>query len=114
MRSAGAGFSGAMALFRNAGVPTGDWLPYRYLLFAPAMAAARGHELGDRWVAWAMVASLWRHYGGEVDTKLAKDAGMAARGDIEGLIEHVKMRAKRPESAGPEEEDLLHNIVGEN
>ena len=112
--SAVKGFVSAVALFRNAGVPTGDWLPYRYLLFAPAVAAARGHELGDRWVAWAMVASLWRHYGGEVDSKLAKDAGLAARGDIDGLIEHVKMRAKRPESAVPEEEDLLHNIVGEN
>jgi hypothetical protein len=108
------GFISAVALFRNAGVPGGDWLPYRYLLFAPAMAAARGHELGDRWVAWAIGASLWRHYGGEVDTKLAKDAGLAARGDIEGLIEQVKLRAKRPDSAVPDEEDLLHNIVGEN
>jgi hypothetical protein len=107
------GFVSAIALFRNAGIPSGDWLPYRYLLFAPAMAAARGHELGDRWVAWALAASLWRHYGGEVDTKLAKDAGLAARGDVDGLIEHVKMRAKRPESAVPEEEDLLHNIVSE-
>ena len=78
------------------------------------MAAARGHELGDRWVAWALAASLWRHYGGEVDTKLAKDAGLAARGDVEGLIEHVKLRAKRPDSAVPDEEDLLHNIVGES
>src|SRR3982750_3196705 len=58
------GFKSAVALFRNAGVPTGDWLPYRYLLFAPAVAAARGHELGDRWVAWAIVASLWRPSGG--------------------------------------------------
>ena len=31
----------------------------------------------------------------------------------EGLIEHVKLRAKRPESAVPEEEDLHRNIVGE-
>jgi len=111
--SAVAGFISAVALFRNAGVPTGDWLPYRYLLFAPAIAAARGHELGDRWVAWALAASLWRHYGGEVDSKLAKDASLAARGDVEGLIDHVKLRAKRPESAVPEDEDLLHNIVGE-
>ena len=112
--SAVKGFVSAVALFRNAGVPGGDWLPYRYLLFAPAMAAARGHELGDRWIAWALAASLWRHYGSEVDTKLAKDAGLAARGDVEGLIEQVKLRAKRPESAVPDEEDLLHNIVGEN
>ena len=94
--------------------PSGDWLPYRYLLFPPAIAAARGHDLDERWTGWALAASLWRHYGGEVDTKLAKDAGLAERGDIDGLIEHVKLRAKRPESAVPEEDDLLHNIVGEN
>jgi len=108
-----AGFKSSVALFRNAGVPTGDWLPYRYLLFAPAIAAARGHELGDRWMGWAIAASLWRHYAGEVDTKLARDASLAAQGDLDGLIEHVKLRAKRPDSAVPEEDDLLFNIVGE-
>ena len=111
--SAVAGFKSAVALFRNAGVPSGDWLPYRYLLFAPAIAAARGHELGDRWVGWAIAASLWRHYAGEVDTKLAKDAALAEKGDVDGLLEHIKLRAKRPESAVPEEDDLLYNIVGE-
>jgi hypothetical protein len=112
--SAVAGFKSAVALFRNAGVPSGDWLPYRYLLFPPAIAAASGHELDDRWVGWAVVASLWHHYAGEVDTKLAKDAGLAERGDIDGLIEHVKTRAKRLDSAVPEEEDLLRNIVSES
>jgi hypothetical protein len=109
-----AGFKSAVALFRNAGLPSGDWLPYRYLLFPPAIAAARGHALDERWTGWALAASLWRHYAGEVDTKLAKDAGLAERGDIDGLIEHVKLRAKRPDSAIPEDDDLLHNIVGEN
>jgi len=109
-----AGFKSAVALFRNAGVPSGDWLPYRYLLFPPAIAAARGHDLDERWTGWALAASLWRHYAGEVDTKLAKDASLAAEGDVDGLIEHVKLRAKRPESAIPEDDDLLHNIVGEN
>ncbi len=108
-----AGFKSAVTLYRNAGVPSGDWLPYRYLLFAPAIAAARGHELDDRWIGWAIAASLWRHYAGEVDTKLAKDAGLAEKGDVAGLIEHVKLRAKRPDSAVPEEDDLLYNIVGE-
>jgi len=109
-----AGFKSAVALFRNAGVPSGDWLPYRYLLFPPAIAAARGHALDERWTGWALAASLWRHYAGEVDTKLAKDAALAERGDIDGLLEHVKLRAKRLESAIPEDDDLLHNIVGEN
>jgi hypothetical protein len=109
-----AGFKSAVALFRNAGLPTGDWLPYRYLLFPPAIAVARGHSLDERWTGWALAASLWRHYAGEVDTKLAKDAALAERGDIDGLLEHVKLRAKRPESAIPEDDDLLHNIVSES
>ena len=109
-----AGFKSAVALFRNAGLPSGDWLPYRYLLFPPAIAAARGHDLDERWTGWALAASLWRHYAGEVDTKLAKDAALAERGDIDGLIEQVKLRAKRPESAIPEEDDLRHNIVSDS
>jgi hypothetical protein len=109
-----AGFKSAVALFRNAGLPSGEWLPYRYLLFPPAIAAARGHSLDERWTGWALAASLWRHYAGEVDTKLARDATLAERGDLDGLIEHVKLRAKRPESAIPEDDDLLHNIVGES
>jgi hypothetical protein len=107
------GFKQAVALFREAGLPSGDWLPSRYLLFAPAIAAARGHALDERWVGWALAASLWRHYSGEVDTKLQKDASLADKGDIEGLIEHVKTRAKRNDSAVPDEEDLLRNIVTE-
>jgi hypothetical protein len=109
-----AGFKSAVALFRNAGLPSGDWLPYRYLLFPPAIAAARGHDLDERWTGWALAASLWRHYAGEVDTKLAKDAALAERGDVDGLIEQVKLRAKRPDSAIPEEDDLLHNIVSDS
>ncbi len=107
-------FKSAVALFRNAGLPSGEWLPYRYLLFPPAIAAARGHQLDERWTGWALAASLWRHYAGEVDTKLAKDAALAERGDIEGLIDHVKLRAKRIESAIPEDDDVLQNIVSEN
>jgi len=108
-----AGFTSAVALFKNAGVPNGEWLPYRYLLFPPAIAAGNGHELDDRWIGWAVAATLWRHYGAEVDSTLAKDAGLARAGDVDGLIEHVKLRAKRPDSAVPSEEDLLRNIVSE-
>jgi hypothetical protein len=108
-----AAFRSAVALFKNAGVPSGDWLPYRYLLFPPAIAVGNGHELDDRWIGWALAATLWRHYGAEVDSTLAKDAALARAGDIDGLIQHVKLRAKRPESAAPNEEDLLSNIVSE-
>jgi hypothetical protein len=108
-----AGFTSAVALFKNAGVNRGDWLPYRYLLFPPAIAAGNGHQLDDRWVGWALAATLWRHYGAEVDSTLARDANLAKAGDIDGLIEQVKLRAKRPDSAVPSEEDLLRNIVSE-
>ncbi len=107
------GFKKAVAMFRRAGVPSGDWLPYRYLLFPPAVAVARGHRLGDKWVAWALVASLWRHYSGEVDTKLQKDAVLAEKGDVDGLIEQVQLKAKRTESALPEDEDVSRNILSE-
>jgi hypothetical protein len=107
------GFTRAVDLYRRNGVPSGDWLPYRYLLFAPAIAAARGHALDARWLGWAIAASLWKHYAGEVDTKLQKDATLAEKGDIAGLIEHVKARAKRAESVAPDDEDLLKNIVSE-
>jgi hypothetical protein len=108
-----AGFKSAVALFKNAGVPNGDWLPYRYLLFPPAIAAGSGHDLDDRWIAWALAATLWRHYGSEVDSTLARDAGLAKVGDVDGLLDHVKLRAKRLESVVPSEEDLLHNIVSD-
>jgi hypothetical protein len=108
-----AGFKSAVALFKNAGVPSGEWLPYRYLLFAPAIAAGNGHQLDDRWIGWAVAATLWRHYGAEIDTTLAKDANLAKAGDVAGLIDHVKLRAKRPDSVVPGEDDLLHNIVGD-
>jgi hypothetical protein len=107
------GFKEAVELYRSRGIPSGDWLPYRYLLFPPAVAAARGIALDERWLGWALAASLWRHYVGEVETKLAKDAAFAEKGDVQGLIDHVKGRAKRTDSVIPEEEDLLRNIVSE-
>jgi hypothetical protein len=108
-----AGFKESVELYRRHGIPSGDWLPYRYLLFPPAIAAARGIALDERWLGWAVVASLWRHYVGEVDTKLSKDAGLAEKGDVQGLIEHVKTKAKRTDSVIPEEEDLIRSIVSE-
>ena len=107
------GFEKAVSLFRGHGVPNGSWLPYRYLILPPAIAAAKGHSLTDGWVAWAILASLWRHYAGEVDTKLERDTGLANKSDIPGLLEHLKSRAKRVESAVPELEDFTENIVAD-
>src|SRR5262252_10156162 len=105
------GFKRAVALYRAAGIPSGDWLPYRYLLFAPAIAAAKGHRLDAKWVAWALAASIWRHYAGEVDDKLLKDAKLAEQGDVAALVEHVQLRAKRTETVIPDEADLQHNLL---
>jgi hypothetical protein len=107
------GFKKAVQLYRRAGVPSGDWLPYRYLLLPPAVAVAKGHALDERWLAWAVLASSWRHYAGEVDTKLQRDAGFAADGDVAALVDHVKRAAKRTDSAVPDEDDFTKQIVGE-
>jgi len=107
------GFKAAVTLFRQEGIPQGTWLPYRYLLLPPAIAAAKGHPLRSNWLAWAILASLWRHYGGEVDNKLQKDCNLAEKAEISNLIDHVKTRAKRIESAIPTEEDFTENIVSE-
>jgi hypothetical protein len=107
------GFTNAVALFRSSGVPSAGWLPYRQLLIPPAIAAAKGKTLSKQWLAWAILASIWRHYAGEVETKLQKDCGLAENGDIDGLVDHVKTRAKRVESAIPEVEDFTENIVND-
>jgi len=107
------GFKKAVQFYRNSGIPSGDWLPYRYLLLPPAIAAAAGHDLDERWMGWAIVASLWKHYAGEVDAKLQKDCTFAQKGNLDGLIDHVKTRAKRTESVIPSDEDFLRSIVAE-
>jgi hypothetical protein len=108
------GFEKAVRLFKEHGVSDGSWLPYRYLILPPAIAAANGHELSSAWVSWSLLASLWRHYAGSVDTTLERDARLARDGDINGLLEHLRVRAKRIESAMPEIDDFLNNIVAEN
>jgi hypothetical protein len=107
------GFKKAVQFYRQSGIPSGDWLPYRYLLMPLAIAAASGHELDEKWMGWAIVASLWKHYAGEVDAKLQKDCTFAQKGNVDALIDHVKSRAKRTESVIPSDEDFLRNIVAE-
>jgi len=108
------GFQQAVSFFRGEGIPEGSWLPYRYLLLPPAIASAKGHIFGPKWIAWMILASLWSHYAGETETKLQKDCSFAEKGDIHGLIDHVTSRAKRVESAIPEIEDFTQNIVNQN
>jgi hypothetical protein len=80
------GFEKAVHLFKDHWVSDGSWLPYRYLILPPAIAAANGHNLTSAWVSWAVMASLWRHYAGAVDTTLERDARLARAGDVAGLL----------------------------
>ena len=83
---------------RRAGTPRSPGSRARWRCFAtPAFRAATGsptatccfrrrsrRRAATSWTiagsGWAIAASLWRHYAGEVDTKLAKDAGAGREG----------------------------------
>ncbi len=102
----------SVKMFREAGIPEGGWIPYRYLLLAPAIAHAKGHSLTDkRWLGWAIAASIWGHHAGDAENKAQADARAAAAGDIDELLKSVKTQAKRPESVVPQEDDLTENVV---
>jgi hypothetical protein len=73
-----AGLKTSVEIFRNAGVPDGAWLPYRYLLLPPAVSHAKGKGISpDQWLGWAIVASLWGHYAGSSETTAQSDAKSA-------------------------------------
>ncbi len=108
------GLTSVVAHFRSGGIPESDWLPYRYLLLVPAVAEAKGHQLGaDFWLGWAILASLWGHYSGSAETTAQADAKHAAEGKTERLLESVKTRAKRVDSVIPQEEDFIENVLVE-
>jgi hypothetical protein len=102
----------SVKMFRNAGIPEGGWIPYRYLLLGPAIASAKGKlKDPDKWIGWALAASLWGHHAGNAETKAQNDATVAAQGAIDDLLQFVKTQAKRPDSAIPQEDDLTENVV---
>ncbi len=105
------GLQAAVQLFRKAGIPSGDWLPYRYLLLAPAVAAATGHKLvATQWLGWTVAASLWGHYQTSSETRAQVDARLAAQGQTLELFEHVKKTARRGESLIPDADDFIQNV----
>ncbi|MGD0227685.1 MAG: DUF262 domain-containing protein [Terriglobia bacterium] len=107
-----AGLKASVDIFRNAGVPDGAWLPYRYLLLPPAVSHAKGNDTSpDQWLAWAIAASLWGHYAGSSDTTAQSDAKAAEEGQIARLFDNVKAQAKRTESLIPDEGDLEADVV---
>ena len=106
------GLKGAVEVFRSAKIPDGSWLPYRYLLLPPAIAAAQGAGINaDFWLGWAIAASLWGHYAGASETKAQSDAKLADEGQTAKLFDSVKSHAKRTESLIPDEDDLTENVV---
>lgn len=109
-----AGLRESVRLFKKAGIPEGGWIPYRYLLLAPAIAFAKGQHVDtDKWLGWALAASLWGHHAGNAETKAQADANAAAEGKIDELLKSVKTQAKRTESAIPQDDDLTENVVRE-
>jgi hypothetical protein len=102
-------------MFRTAGVPEGRWLPYRYLLMIPAIASAAKDSIDNpgQWIGWAVAASLWGHYRGAPDTVAQGDAIAAGAENIDLLLTSVRTRAKRPDSALPQEDDVTENVVQE-
>ncbi|TKD09219.1 GmrSD restriction endonuclease domain-containing protein [Polyangium fumosum] len=106
------GLKKIVAILRNAGVPDGSWLPYRYILLTPAVAVAKGQRRpDDEWMGWAIAASLWGLYGGSAETKVQTDARHASQGDWSALWQSLKTYAKRRETLIPDAEDLTHGLV---
>ncbi len=106
------GLQKTVAVFRNAGVPDGSWLPYRYILLTPAVAIAKGRDRPDnQWLGWAIAASLWGLYGGSSETKVQTDARSASEGDWDALWQSLKTYAKRRETLIPDREDLTQGLV---
>ncbi len=98
--------------FRRQGVPAGSWLPYRYLLLMPALAAHDGAiKEQDKWLGWALAASLWGHYRNITDSGAQQDAVAANKRDLDTLFAAIKTRAKRTGSVLPENDDLTENVV---
>ncbi len=108
------GLSEAVSLLRNAGVPGGSWIQYRYVLLPPAIWHASGHgHKDDFWIAWSILSCLWGQYSGSAETQVQADAVQAREGSIKGLLDNVKNRAKRTESLIPDFDDLRQQIVQE-
>jgi hypothetical protein len=108
------GLSDAVSVFKNAGVPSGSWIQYRYVLLPPAIWYARGHaHKDDFWLAWAILSCLWGQYSGSAETQVQADAIQARDGSVSGLLDNVRNRAKRTESLIPDFDDFRQQIVQE-
>jgi hypothetical protein len=104
----------SVSIFKNAGVPDGSWIQYRYILLPPAIWQAKGHpRKDDFWLAWALLACLWGQYSGSAETHVQADAIQSRDGNIQGLLDSLKSRAKRTESLIPDSEDFRQQIVQE-
>ncbi|MGO9740097.1 MAG: DUF262 domain-containing protein [Roseiarcus sp.] len=112
--AASKGLSEAVSIFKNAGIPSGSWIQYRYVLLPPAIWHARGHQREDEfWLAWTVLSCLWGQYSGSAETQVQADAVQARDASMEGLLNNVRNRAKRTESLIPDFDDFRQQIVQE-
>lgn len=107
-------FGKVAAYLRTAGIPSATWLPFRHLMLPLATAVAKGITLDPRWIGWMVLASIWRHYAGTVESKLQKDCQLAAEGNVQAMLDHVKAQAKRADSVVPVIEDFTQSVVNED
>jgi hypothetical protein len=105
----------AVKVFRDASIPDGSWLPYRYLLLIPAAAYGKSHDRpSDQWLGWAIAASLWGLYSGSSETKAQSDARLALDAKWPELWQSLKSHAKRHETLIPDEDDVSAGLVQES
>lgn len=105
----------SVKVFRDAWIPDGSWLPYRYLLLVPAVAYGMGHvRPPEHWLGWAISASLWGLYSGSAETKAQSDAKLAREGKWTELWQSLKNHAKRHETLIPDEDDVTAGLVQES
>jgi hypothetical protein len=105
----------SVKIFRDAWIPDGSWLPYRYLLLVPAVAYGKDHERpAEQWLGWAIAASLWGLYSGSAETKAQSDARLARDGKWNDLWQSLKNHAKRHETLIPDEDDVSAGLIQES
>lgn len=57
--AASRGLIETVSIFKNAGIPAGSWIQYRYVLLPPAIWHASEHERKDNfWIAWVLLSCL--------------------------------------------------------
>jgi len=108
------GLRETVRIFKNAGIPSGSWIQYRYVLLPPAIWHAKKHKPNDDfWIAWTILSCLWGQYSGSAESQVQSDAIQSRDGSLQGLLDSVRNRAKRTESVIPDLDDFRQQVVQE-